>query len=367
MGGKLFKSNFQKIAEEIERRYSRIGFNHVKTDEWLNLIAHIGKPLKNIKFLGSGGEGWTLSGHEEGFTHREIVVKVFRPSFLQDPLAPERIERTVTIQDKLNLELKKSKVPRVISHSKDAWCCYMISDKIDGKTLFDATRDFDREQIVKTYLRVCDAVDEFHRKLVVHRDLKPENIILTPSNEIAFFDWGSSFEMLSAQTLTCTGFNLSSAKYGSEEQLAGMAHHCDTRSDIQSLCYILCSLVTGKEAECYWSENDNRWYVGDRYERYLPESLYNVFMKGASTDKTERHQNVTLLMEAVKLAAIQDGLITDEDLLKKTARIEEFRRTQRPTRQESNNNSYREYERRELESWTEAIKRVKERMQNGDI
>lgn len=355
-------SEAQKAAIKIENEYCDKGFDRVKKERWIELVARIGKNLRDVKFIGSGGEGWTLVGSEDGFEHRPIVIKIFRPSFVVEPLAPERIRRTSIIQDKLSLSLTKSKVPRIISSSHDSWSvAYTMMDFVEGETLFKATRGRSEEDIINIFLKVCEAVIEFHNETIVHRDLKPENIILTPKGEIAFFDWGSSFEMTDLSRLTCTGFSLASARYGSEEQLAGFANHCDVRSDIYSLACIMTSLVTGYEADCLMSKNEGRWFVRDRFERYLPDNLLQVYNKATSKDKQDRHRNTNIFLEDVRLAAAQDGIIQDPEVLKRTQKIEMVKRNGRRIKSQRVEESFEDYESRSMQSWTDALKLVRER------
>ena len=61
---------------------------------------------------------------------------------------------------------------------------------VRGVTLADYVRDHTRTDVLRVFLRVCEAVAFAHAHDVVHRDLKPDNIMVGEFGETLVMDWG---------------------------------------------------------------------------------------------------------------------------------------------------------------------------------
>lgn len=97
--------------------------------------------------------------------------------------------------------------------------------------------------------RVADAVQHAHDHGVIHRDLKPRNIFVDQSGQPKVLDFGIAKlagQATVATTMhTATGGILGTLDYMSPEQVAGVSHKIDARSDVYALGAVLFELLAG--------------------------------------------------------------------------------------------------------------------------
>ena len=61
---------------------------------------------------------------------------------------------------------------------------------VRGRTLDAFARDHNLPELVRTFLRVCEAVAFAHASGVIHGDLKPQNIMIGEFGSVLVMDWG---------------------------------------------------------------------------------------------------------------------------------------------------------------------------------
>ncbi len=98
------------------------------------------------------------------------------------------------------------------------------------------------EARLRLFLRICAAVADAHRHLIVHLDLKPSNVIVTAGGVAKLLDFGTSrlLQMQDSETATVTA----TPAYASPEQLLGRP--VSTASDIYGLGAVLFALLVGR-------------------------------------------------------------------------------------------------------------------------
>ena len=109
---------------------------------------------------------------------------------------------------------------------------------VRGTTLREFATDRGRAELLRIFLRICDAVGFAHASGVVHRDLKPENIMIGGFGEAMVMDWGV------AASIHAVGDIAGTRGFMAPEQLRG--EPADQRSDIFALGAILAGISPEK-------------------------------------------------------------------------------------------------------------------------
>jgi serine/threonine-protein kinase len=109
-------------------------------------------------------------------------------------------------------------------------------------------KSLSRDSLLRTFLKVCDAVSHAHGKGVLHRDLKPSNILVEPSGEPFVLDFGLARLDFAApgRDLTISGDFVGTPAYAAPEQFRGGPEALDERCDVYALGVILYEMLTGR-------------------------------------------------------------------------------------------------------------------------
>lgn len=105
------------------------------------------------------------------------------------------------------------------------------------------------EDRLRLFLKVAEAVQYAHRRLIVHRDIKPSNIVVTADGAVKLLDFGIAKllepdRMAHAAPPTLDVVRLMTPEYASPEQARGEA--ITTATDIYQLGLLLYQLLTGQ-------------------------------------------------------------------------------------------------------------------------
>ncbi|MFA7184541.1 MAG: serine/threonine-protein kinase, partial [Victivallales bacterium] len=128
----------------------------------------------------------------------------------------------------------------------------------------DAMEKFTLPRLLRTYVKVANAIAFAHSKQIIHLDLKPENIHLGDFGEVLVLDWGLAkfignrddyndefekdtkvnYDRETGAFMTLDGVAKGTPGYMAPEQAAGKNQEKDERTDIYALGCILYAILT---------------------------------------------------------------------------------------------------------------------------
>jgi tetratricopeptide (TPR) repeat protein/predicted Ser/Thr protein kinase len=199
------------------------------------------------RLLGAGGMGAVyLASRTDGAFRMNVAIKV-----LGSRVAPVLHER-ILMERQILAELEHANIARLIDGGiTDDGEVYLVMEHVDGVPLdrHAADRQLSTEETLRLFVKVCDAIEYAHRKLVLHRDLKPANILVGGDGEPKLLDFGNA-KLMDADVsagggrLTRLGFRAFTPEFASPEQVLGGP--VSAACDVYSLGVILYRLVTGR-------------------------------------------------------------------------------------------------------------------------
>lgn len=195
-----------------------------------------------------GGQGVVYRALQKA-TRRQVAIKVMREGPFAGWRDRARFEREVQVLGALN----HPSIVTIHESGTAAGCHFFVMDYIAGSPLDVWLSSGPRsvEQILRLFVRICDAVNEAHIKGIIHRDLKPGNIRIDDEGRPHILDFGLAKVAAheeqdeKAAGMTRVGQFVGSLPWTSPEQAQGTLEHVDTRTDVYALGVILYQMLTG--------------------------------------------------------------------------------------------------------------------------
>ncbi len=105
-----------------------------------------------------------------------------------------------------------------------------------------------REDVLRMFIRVCEAIQHGHQRRIVHRDIKPANILIDSGDAPKVIDFGVAQALVDTRTprKDQAGHLVGTLCYMSPESCSGDPLDVDVRSDVYSLGVVLYELLTGQ-------------------------------------------------------------------------------------------------------------------------
>lgn len=268
-----------------------------------------------VETIGEGGMSTVYLAHDREL-ERDVAIKVPRAA------APssgerERIQREARIL--ASLEHPGIVPVHDVGVLPDGSFFYVMK-RVKGEQLDEfALRVQSRAELLRVFLRVCEAVSFAHAAGVIHRDLKPQNIMVGAFGEVLVLDWGVAKWRREAAT-SAQGIELAGSTrdlgstaagtlgYMAPEQLQGAA---DERSDVFGLGGILYFLLTARHPSPSVDEE-----VFSASARSVPTALRAMVERSRQVDPSLRYQTVHALaadvanyLDALPVAAHRESIL----------------------------------------------------------
>ena len=255
----------------------------------------IGKNIDQYKIISPIGEGgmgavYLAEQQGEGFSQKVALKLIKRGMDTNAVLKRFFIERQILAS------LEHPNIARLLDGGSTAdGLPYFVMEYIEGEPLRDFCdgHQFDTNERLEIFLKVCTAVTYAHQKLVVHRDIKPSNIIVTEDGTPKLLDFGIGKVLSpdwndSAAEATKTQMHLMTPEYASPEQLRGQM--TTTSTDVYSLGIVLYELLTGTRP--YKFDSTNPLEISEKIltqEPVRPSAAVTQQRTTAATDEGRRN------------------------------------------------------------------------------
>lgn len=229
-----------------------------------------------------------------------MVMKV--PTILDGDDAPTIVG--FEVEQMIMPRLSGQHVPRVIAVGDFAVMPYIVTERIEGGSLFGLFDTAPRplSEVIETAARMAAAVHDLHRQDVIHLDLKPANFLQRPSGEMVAIDFGLSRHQR-LPDLLAEEFRIPMGTYPyiAPEQILGLRD--DLRSDIFAMGAMLYELATGRrpfgEPAHLRGTRKRLWrdpLPPRALDRSIPEWLQEIVLRALDVDPAARYQSAAQLM-----------------------------------------------------------------------
>jgi serine/threonine protein kinase len=135
--------------------------------------------------IGRGGMGVVYEAHDAALD-RTVAIKVLDTAVMS-PGAADRMRREAQIV--ANLEHPAIVPVHDVGELPDGRVFYAMK-LVRGETLDAYARQHNLPELVRIFLRVCEAVAFAHAAGIAHRDLKPQNVMIGEFGSVLVMDWG---------------------------------------------------------------------------------------------------------------------------------------------------------------------------------
>ena len=189
-----------------------------------------------VRELGRGGMGVVYEAHDAELD-RAVAMKIVATD------APAAVADRLAREARIVARLEHPGIVPVhdVGVLPDGRVFYTMK-LVRGRRLDEWIRaNHPRADVLRMFVRICEAVAFAHASGVVHRDLKPENVMVGAFGAVLVMDWGVAQAVDDGSDRAIVG----TPGFMSPEQSRG--EPADPRSDVYALGILLRGLVTDKD------------------------------------------------------------------------------------------------------------------------
>ncbi|MFR9778432.1 BTAD domain-containing putative transcriptional regulator [Micromonospora sp. MS34] len=219
---------------------------------------------------------------------REVVIKIIRPEFVNQPA----FVRSFEAEARIVAQLEHPHVVSLYDYWRDPDGAYLVMRWLRGGSLRDALErgPWNTGPAIRLLDQVRAALSYAHRRGVVHGGLKPTNVVLDEDGNAYLSDFGIASRL--ADLSESPRVASPSPAYVTPEELRGEPR--TVRSDLYCLGLLTFELVTGRRPPM-----DGRLPSVNAIRPEIPAMLDTVVAKATADDPDDRYESVDVLVAAV--------------------------------------------------------------------
>jgi len=170
---------------------------------------------------------------------------------------------------------------------------YFVMEYIDGEDIisYSQNHQLSRNERLKLFLQVCNAIDFAHKNLIIHRDIKPGNIIVENGGKVKLMDFGIAKILRNEKDdfLTRADTRILTREYASPEQIKGDI--VNTTTDIFQSGVLLYELLSNQKAY----NKEHKKHIFEFKEKQIPSEIRSIIETATRENPGERYSSAEAL------------------------------------------------------------------------
>lgn len=259
-----------------------------------------------VEKIGQGGMGAVYKA-EDTAIRRSVVLKVLATDMAGQTEMLQRFQREV----EMIASLEHPHILPVYEFGQVDGDPFIAMRFMGGGSLLERRRRT-RDELLRIFDQVAEALDFAHDRDVIHRDLKPGNVLLDEQGNAYLADFGLAKTMEGSRDLTATGGILGTPAYMSPEQARG--EKLDRRSDVYAFAVMAYEALSGQNP--FEASTPMEYIYKHLLEppraitslaADLPPAVDRTFQRVLSKDRELRPARATDFMQTLREALLETG------------------------------------------------------------